>query len=194
MPVTLTRIHYIVIAAVVVVLAAAAVLYEMRGGAVQRDAGPPAALAPFAADKTPLAVPQVAISNAAGARLSLATFKGRYVLLNLWAPWCAPCVRELPALARLQSAVPAAGFSVVAVDVGRGSAADARSFLDAHGAKTLGTYVDSDIALIRAFGVYGLPLSVLIDPKGREVGRAVGPAAWDSPAAIAYFSDLAKHG
>ncbi|HJW41441.1 MAG TPA: TlpA disulfide reductase family protein [Rhizomicrobium sp.] len=191
---TLTRTHYIVIAAVVVVLAAAAVLYEMRGGAVQRDAGPPAALAPYAADKAPLMVPQVAITDASGARLSLASFRGRYVLLNLWAPWCAPCVRELPALARLQGAVPKKGFSVVAVDVGRGSAADARAFLDGHGAKALDTYVDSDIALIRAFGVYGLPLSVLIDPKGREIGRAVGPAQWDSRDAITYFADLAKHG
>jgi thiol-disulfide isomerase/thioredoxin len=193
MPVTLTRTHYIVIAAVVGVFAATAVLYEMRGGAVQPAEGPPAALAPYAADKAPLAVPQVAITDATGARFSLASFKGRYVLLNLWAPWCAPCVRELPALAKLQGAVPAKDFSVVAVDVGRGNAADTRAFLDAHDARVLGTYVDSDIALIRAFGVYGLPLSVLIDPKGREIGRAVGPAQWDSRDAIAYFGDLAKH-
>jgi thiol-disulfide isomerase/thioredoxin len=189
MPVTLSRTQYIVIAAVIAVLAAAGVLYEMRGGAVQP--GAPAALAPFAAAKTPLAVPQVAISGPTGTRLMLSAFKGKYVLLNLWAPWCAPCVRELPALAKLKSAVPGGQFDVIAVDVGRGTALDARNFLDAHGAHGLATYVDSDLALLRAFGAFGLPLTVLIDPQGHEIGRAVGPAAWDSPDAVDYFKSLA---
>ena len=193
MPVTLSRTPYIVIAALIAVLAAAAVLYEMRGGAVQQPAGPPASLAPFAAAKAPLAVPQVAIDDAKGTRLALSSFKGKYVLLNLWATWCAPCVRELPALAKLKSSVASGRFDVVAVDVGRGTAADARMFLDSHDAKSLDTYVDSNLALLRAFGAFGLPLTVLIDPQGREIGRAVGPAAWDTPEAIAYFADLAKH-
>ena len=60
-------------------------------------------------------------------------------------------------------------------------AADARSFLDAHDARALDTYVDSNIALLRAFGAYGLPLTVLIDPKGREIGRALGPRAGTRP-------------
>jgi thiol-disulfide isomerase/thioredoxin len=192
MPVTLSRTHYIGIAAVIAVLAAAGVLYEMRGGAVHAALGPPAALAPYAAAKAPAPVPQVAILNGAGTRVSLASFKGRYVLLNLWATWCAPCVRELPALAKLKSAVADSHFDVVAVDVGRGTAQDARSFLDAHDAKALDTYVDSNLALLRSFGAYGLPLTILIDPQGREVGRAVGPAAWDTPDAIAYFKALAS--
>jgi thiol-disulfide isomerase/thioredoxin len=162
----------------------------MRGATVHADAGPPAALAPFALGKAPAAVPQVAFSDAAGARRSLAAFKGRYVLLNLWATWCAPCVRELPALARLKASVPKDRLSVIAVDVGRGTPADARSFLDAHGAKALDAYVDTNIALLRAFGAYGLPLTVLIDPEGREIGRAIGPAAWDTPEAIAWFKAL----
>jgi len=162
----------------------------MQARTVHADA-PPAALAPFTAAARPAAVPQVAIGDGKGARLSLAAFKGRYVLLNLWAPWCAPCVKELPALARLKAAIPQAQLAVVAVDVGRGSAADARRFLDAHDARALETYVDTNIALLRAFGAYGLPLTVLIDPRGREIGRAVGPAAWDSPDAIAYFKTVA---
>jgi thiol-disulfide isomerase/thioredoxin len=188
-----------VIAAIVVVLAAAIVLYEMRGAAVHdtaqtaQNAGPPAALAPFTAAKVPATVPQVAFGDAKGARLTLASFKGQYVLLNLWAPWCAPCVKELPALAKLKGATAGRHLVVVAVDVGRGTAADARSFLDAHEAKALDTYVDSNIAMLRAFNAFGLPLTVLIDPKGREIGRAVGPAAWDSPDAIGWFGNLAKH-
>jgi thiol-disulfide isomerase/thioredoxin len=188
--VTLSRWLYIAIAAAALGAAVLAVLYGMRGATVHADRGPPAALAPFAAAKTPAAVPEVAIGDAAGARVSLASFKGRYVLLNLWAPWCAPCVKELPALARLKAAVPKDRLSVIAVDVGRGTAADARSFLDGHDAKALDTYVDSNIAVLTAFGAYGLPLTVLIDPQGREVGRAVGPAQWDSPEAIAWFKTL----
>ncbi len=134
-------------------------------------------------------MPQVAIADASGARLSLGSFRGKYILLNLWATWCAPCVRELPALARLKSPVAGGNFAVIAVDVdvGRNTPGEARSFLDAHDAKGLDTYVDSNIALLRAFGAYGLPLTILIDPQGREVGRAVGPAGWDSKDAIDYF-------
>jgi thiol-disulfide isomerase/thioredoxin len=163
----------------------------MRGAGVQPDR-PPAALAPYAAAKAPVPVPQVAITDANGARVMLSAFKGRYVLLNLWATWCAPCVRELPALAKLKAEVPAGRMAVVAVDVGRGTPADAKAFLAAHGAGALAAYVDTDLALLRSFGAYGLPLTILIDPDGREIGRAVGPAQWDAPDSIAYFRGLAK--
>jgi thiol-disulfide isomerase/thioredoxin len=163
----------------------------MLGTTVHALADPPASLAPFVADKSPQPVPLVAFDDAKGNRVSLAGLKGRYVLLNLWAPWCAPCVKELPSLAKLQSAVPRDRLEVVAVDVGRGTVADARSFLDAHDAKVLATYVDSNLALLRAFGAYGLPLTVLIDPQGREIARALGPAEWDTPDALDYFRALA---
>ncbi|MBS0470271.1 MAG: TlpA family protein disulfide reductase [Proteobacteria bacterium] len=185
----MSRTAYIAIAAVIAVLAAAGVLYEMRGGAVH-DAGPPAALAPFALDKAPVPVPQVAFSDAKGVRKPLSAFKGKYVLLNLWATWCGPCVKELPALARLKSTLPADKVAVVAVDVGRGTPADARAFLDTHDAKALDAYLDTNIALIRAFNAFGLPLTILIDPQGREIGRAVGPAKWDAPEAIDWFKNL----
>jgi len=151
---------------------------------------PPAALAKLRLEDKPRAVPAVAFTDASGARHMLGEFKGHYVLLNLWATWCAPCVRELPALAKLQSAVP--GLRVVAVNVGRSSVADTAAFLSAHQAAVLSVYVDTNVALERSFGAYGLPLSVLIDPKGEEVARAVGPAEWDAPEAIAYFRSLPK--
>lgn len=192
MRLTVSRTFLIGIAATVAVLAAAFVLYEMRGGTVHAEGGPPpAALAPFALGKSPVAIPQVAFTDAKGVRQPLSGFKGRHVLLNLWATWCGPCVKELPALARLKSAVPADKLAVVAVDVGRGTPQDARAFLDAHDAKALDAYIDSNIALIRAFGAYGLPLTILIDPQGREIGRAAGPAAWDAPDAVGWFKALA---
>ena len=104
------------------------------------------------------------------ARHALADFKGHYVLLNLWATWCAPCVAELPALAKLKAAVP--GLKVLAVDVGQDKADAAAAFLKSHNAAQLGTYVDTDMALMHAFGAYGLPTTVLIDPKGKEIATA----------------------
>ena len=183
-----SRLILIVIALAAVAAAALGFLYWKSAKPVQQAAPPP----PFTLAKAPQAVPQVAFNDGTGAHVEIGSFKGKYVLLNLWATWCAPCVRELPALAKLRASVPGGKFDVVAVDVGRGTAADARSFLDSHGAKALGTYVDSNLALLRAFGAYGLPLTILIDPKGREIGRAVGPAAWDAPDSVSYFTDLSK--
>jgi thiol-disulfide isomerase/thioredoxin len=190
MPVKPSRLILIAAALVVVAAAALGFLYWKSAKPVQPAAAnaPPA---PFVLAKAPQAVPQVAFNDGSGGHVEIASFKGKYVLLNLWATWCAPCVRELPALAKLKASVHGK-FDVVAVDVGRGTAADARTFLDGHGAKALGTYVDSNLALLRAFGAYGLPLTILIDPKGREIGRAVGPAAWDTPDSVSYFTDLSK--
>lgn len=187
----LSRLNAKLLAAVGAVAAAvvAGLLYTTLAP-VEAVPAPPQTIGKLEPDKKPVALPAVAFNDAAGGRHTLAEFKGRYVLLNLWATWCAPCVQELPALAGLQAAVPKERLMVVAVDVGRGSAADAASFLKAHHAGALPVYVDSDIALIRAFGAFGLPLSILIDPDGREVARAVGPGAWDAPDAIDYFKNL----
>lgn len=138
-----------------------------------------------------MAVPAVAFSDAAGKPEMLSAYRGRYVLLNLWATWCGPCVKELPALAKLQAGVPA-GFTVVPVNVGRSTAGETKSFLAAHGAAGLPTFTDHNLAMMRAFHVYGLPVSLLIDPKGRVVARADGPAPWDDPQAVTYFKALAR--
>jgi thiol-disulfide isomerase/thioredoxin len=192
-PVTLSRWQLYAIGALLAALALTGVLYGITAKSVHAPdaSGPPAALAPFALAKTPAPVPMVAFTDASGTLRPLAGFKGHYVLLNLWATWCAPCVKELPALARLKAAMPKDGPLVIAVDVGRGTPTDARGFLDAHGAKALDAYIDSNIALLRAFSAFGLPLTVLIDPQGREIGRAVGPAHWDDPGAIAWFRAMA---
>ncbi|HXL98783.1 MAG TPA: TlpA disulfide reductase family protein [Rhizomicrobium sp.] len=174
-----------IIAGVVAAFAVAAVLYVIHVGAVHAK---PPALAALVDNPNPQAMPEVAFADGVGGHQTLAAFKGRYVLLNLWATWCAPCVKELPALARLHAAVP--GLSVVTVNAGRGSAGSTAAFLKAHGAGTLPVYLDSNAALTRAFGAIGLPLSVLIDPQGREIAQATGPADWDDASAIAYFKAL----
>jgi len=166
---------------------AALVLY----GIASRDvnAKPPAALARLVLD-TPKPAPEVRFADEKGGNVSLKDFRGRWVLLNLWASWCAPCVEELPSLAGLQSAMPAERFAVVAVSLGPEDAEGARAFLARHGADALAVHLDSGKSLIRAFGAYGLPLSVLVDPQGEEVARAFGPAEWDAPEAIAYLRGI----
>jgi thiol-disulfide isomerase/thioredoxin len=182
--------NLLIAAVAVMALAGIAVLYGMKSGAVHASSSPPASLARLVPAKQPAAVAPVAFTGADGSRHTIAEFKGHYVLLNLWAVWCAPCVKELPALAKLQAGVPKGQLVVVPVDVARGTPADAASFLKAHGAGSLPAFIDSDLSLMRVFGAYGLPLTVLIDDKGREVARAVGPADWDSPDAIGYFKAL----
>lgn len=176
--------------AAIAIVVVAAVLY-VRLATPVHGAHPAGALAKLVPDAAPKAIPAVAFADAGGAPRKLGDFRGRYVLLNLWATWCAPCVHELPALSRLQAAEGPGQLAVVPVNVGRGTAADTAAFLAAHGAK-LPVYLDSKDAFLRAFGAYGLPLSVLIDPQGREIARATGAVRWDAPESVAYFRSLAN--
>jgi len=175
----------IAILALVAAAGAAAALYVIPARSVHAGANPPQALSKLVPDAKPKTIPAVAFTDAKGERLSLATFHGHYVLLNLWATWCAPCVKELPALAQLHRALP--GLTIVAVSEGQESAKDTAAFLKAHGAADLTVYLDSNHAFLAAFGAFGLPLSALIDPAGLERARAVGPAEWDKPDAIAWL-------
>lgn len=149
-------------------------------------------MAPFRTAKTGLVVPTVAFIGAGGGLKSLSDYKGRVVLLNLWAPWCGPCVKELPALAALQKALPPERFMVVPVDVGRESPAEAQAFLASHKAGSLQTYSDSNAAVMRAFGAVGLPMTVLIDKDGNEIGRAEGAPDWSAPDSVAYVRGLVE--
>ena len=176
-------------ALLVLIAAGAAVLYVIPSAHVHAGKKP-LALSALVAEPKPMAAPAVAFTDRAGKAHMLSEFRGRYVLLNLWATWCGPCVKELPALAKLQGAVPA-GLAVVPVNVGRSTAGETQSFLASHDAGRLGIYVDRNLALMRAMHVYGLPVTVLIDPQGRVVARADGPAEWDAPDAVAWFKSLA---
>jgi thiol-disulfide isomerase/thioredoxin len=176
----------ILISLAVVAAIISGVLYGKGLMAVHQPVPPPAGLT---AQKDPKTAPAVSFTDAAGARHALSDLRGQFVLLNLWATWCAPCVSELPALASLKSQVP--GLKVLAVNVwAKDKPADITAFLKGHKAAALGTLTDSDVALERAFGAYGLPLTVLIDPAGKVVGRAEGPAEWGSPQAVAYFKNM----
>ncbi len=107
------------------------------------------------------------------------------VLLNFWATWCAPCVREMPALDRLQAALGGRGLQVAAVSIDRGGVKAIRPFAKRLGLTQMGLYHDPKGALLRAFGVAGLPASFVIDRNGAITGAYAGPAEWDGPEARA---------
>ncbi len=137
----------------------------------------------------PRPVPEVRFTDGEGRDLSLDRFRGKVVLLNLWATWCAPCRREMPALDRLQARLGGDDFEVLALAVDRGGAAKVKEFLDELGIERLGLYVDSSTRALRALGAYGLPTTLLIDRAGREVMRVIGATEWDG----AEIVDLVRH-
>jgi thiol-disulfide isomerase/thioredoxin len=132
----------------------------------------------------PKPVPPATFRDAADRELDLGAFRGKVVLVNLWATWCVPCRAEMPALDRLQAALAGPDFAVVAIAEDRGGRDKAKAFLEDIGVRHLPLYVDATARSARAFGAVGLPISFLVDREGREVGRLIGPAEWDSPEAI----------
>jgi thiol-disulfide isomerase/thioredoxin len=141
---------------------------------------PTGAVAAFVVKSAPEALPDVTFIDAKGQTRSIGDFKGKVVLLNLWATWCAPCRKEMPALDRLQMELGSDKFEVVAVSVDRSGAEGARRFLDSIGTKQLALYAEPTARLGAALKAIGMPTTLLIDAEGREIGRLTGPAEWDS--------------
>jgi thiol-disulfide isomerase/thioredoxin len=134
-------------------------------------------------------VPDLSFRDGAGKPVRLADFRGREVLLNLWATWCVPCRKEVPALDRLQGRMNGKDFVVVAVNIDTGDPAKARRFLAEAGTKNLAYYDDPSTnvfqELKRVGRAVGLPTSILVDRAGCEIGYLAGPAEWSSEEAIA---------
>jgi len=177
----------IVLAAVLAV--ALGVLYGKGLMNVHHGAQLPASLAALTPQNPAKPAPDIAFTGPNGTRHALSSLKGRWVLLNMWATWCAPCVAELPALAKLKDAVPA--LTVIAVDLTHNDKpADADKFLLGHNAANLGAFADTDVKMMQAFMVAGLPTTILIDPNGNVVSRAEGPAQWAAPESVDYFKNI----
>lgn len=152
-------------------------------------------MGPYLPLDPPLPLPALSIAGADGKPVDPAAWKGRVVVLNLWATWCAPCVREMPSLDRLQQAYPPERLLVVALSVDRGGAAQVQPFFEKTGVQALGLYTDKAMAAMSAFGTLrGLPTTFVIGPDGTIRGRMDGDAEWDSPAARAVLEQVGKAG
>jgi thiol-disulfide isomerase/thioredoxin len=137
-------------------------------------------MATFVFRDAPTDLPEAKFNDASGKAITLADFRGKVVLLNLWATWCAPCRKEMPDLDALQMELGSDRFEVVAVSVDRGSPEKSRKFLDEIKSKALKLYHDPSAQLGFTLKTIGMPSTLLIDPEGRELGRLVGPAEWAS--------------
>jgi thiol-disulfide isomerase/thioredoxin len=137
-------------------------------------------------------IANIVFQDESGTETSLEKWRGRVVLLNLWATWCAPCRKEMPELDALQQKLGSADFEVVAVSLDRQGALVARKFLDETNAKNLKLYVDTTARSLDAMKAVGLPATILIDRQGNEVGRLLGPADWASPEAVALVESVLK--
>ncbi|SDC67797.1 TlpA disulfide reductase family protein [Ruegeria marina] len=135
------------------------------------------------------AVSQVPFQLADGAgEATLGDYRGKVVLLNFWATWCAPCRKEMPQLSALQTDLGGESFEVLTIATGRNSPAGIQKFLGEIGVDNLPRHQDPKQALAREMAVIGLPVTVLIDADGMEVARLIGDADWNSDSARAIIT------
>ncbi|MCX8255621.1 MAG: TlpA disulfide reductase family protein [Beijerinckiaceae bacterium] len=133
----------------------------------------------------------IAFDDGDGGHKIVADFKGRSILLNLWATWCVPCRAEMPALDRLEGALGSKTFQVVPVDIDTARLDRPRAFLQEIGARHVKFFSDHSADILQTLHGTGLPTSVLIGPDGCEIGTMAGPALWDSPDAKALIERIA---
>jgi thiol-disulfide isomerase/thioredoxin len=135
----------------------------------------------------PEKAPDVPFLDAWGEKHSLSDFRGKVVLANIWATWCPACIVEMPQLDRLQVRLGGEDFMVLTISQDSGGGTAVRKFFDERNLTNLPIFIDKDRKLGRAFKQSLLPTSMLLDAEGRELGRIIGPAEWDSPEALAFI-------
>jgi thiol-disulfide isomerase/thioredoxin len=142
-------------------------------------------IAALAVAHTPFRIPDLSFKDAEGRDRTLADWRGRTVLLNLWATWCVPCRKEMPALDALQADLGGQGFEVVAVNVDTRDAERPLKFLKDTGVTHLAYYSDQSAKVFQdlksAGKAFGMPTTLIIDRSGCEIGAMAGPAEWASP-------------
>lgn len=154
------------------------------------SAAPPAANGVGAADSEafklsffdqPHTLPDLRFADSDGRSLSLQDFRGRPILLNIWATWCVPCREEMPSLDRLQAKIGASELLVLPLSIDRQGLPVVKKFYDDLGLTSLGVYIDQSGKASSEVNTVGVPTTLLVDRDGREIARKVGPAEWDSP-------------
>ena len=202
-PSTKRRRSLIALGALMGVAAGLAAVYGI--GAMQRNPTDPAcrASSELAARLVPLArgevaavniasspnrLPDLAFNDPSGKPVTLADFRGRTVLLNLWATWCVPCRKEMPGLEALQKKIGGPRFEVVAVNIDTRDLDKPKAWLNEVGVSSLNYYADPSAKIfqdLKGIGrAFGMPTTLLIDGKGCELGTIAGPAEWASDDAL----------
>ncbi|MEJ6390998.1 TlpA family protein disulfide reductase [Gymnodinialimonas ulvae] len=143
---------------------------------------------------TPVAASDLPFLADADTEATLADYAGQHVVLNFWATWCAPCREEMPSLQALQHQLGGDEFQVVTLATGRNPPQAIQRFFDEEGITDLPQYRDINQQIAREMGVFGLPITVILDPSGQEIARLRGDAHWDSPEAIAIIETLIDGG
>jgi thiol-disulfide isomerase/thioredoxin len=143
-------------------------------------------------DKPP-PVAEITFDDAEGQARKLADFKGKVLLVNIWATWCGPCRTEMPALDRLQAHLGGADFEVIPVSIDRGGTETIRKFYGEIGVRNLAIYIDPSGQVLRQTRALGLPTTLLIDRSGQEIGRVIGPAEWDAPQIGEFLSSFIQN-
>ncbi|MHB1206950.1 MAG: TlpA family protein disulfide reductase [Rhodospirillaceae bacterium] len=158
-------------------------------------AAAPAAPEPKAADFVwyePKDAPKTVFKDSADADKTLDDFAGKALVVNFWATWCAPCVKEMPTLDALQAQLGGDTFQVLTISQDREGATVARPFMEKNGWKNLALYTESGARFQRDAGIRGLPTTIIIDKAGKEVGRVEGEVQWTSPAVMEKLKSLAS--
>ena len=173
-----------------IIIARCLSLYLLAGGlflGLTTIAAAQSSLKNFVLHEAPKPIASIAFEDGEGRPRNLGEFRGKIVLLNIWATWCGPCRREMPSLDRLQRLLGGSDFEVVALSIDRAGLEVVRRFYAEAGIRNLAIYIDSSGKAPRALATIGVPATLLIDRDGRELGRLVGPAEWDEPDIVQFL-------
>jgi thiol-disulfide isomerase/thioredoxin len=144
----------------------------------------------FILHEAPKPIASIAFEDGQGRPRSLAEFRGKIVLLNIWATWCGPCRREMPSLDRLQGLLGGSDFEVIALSIDHSGMETVRKFYADVEIRNMAIYIDSSGKATRELATVGVPATLLIDRTGRELGRLVGPAEWDEPDIVQFLKRI----
>jgi peroxiredoxin len=142
--------------------------------------------------KSSFAAPGFILNDLSGERVKLEQFRGDYVLLNFWATWCPPCVKEMPSMERLQQDFKDRGIQVVAISLDKEPKEKVAAFVDQL-SLTFPILLDPDGIVSGPYGASALPSTFILDPDGRVIAAAKGERDWHGEEAISYFDELLKN-
>ncbi|MFL2790856.1 MAG: TlpA disulfide reductase family protein [Paracoccaceae bacterium] len=144
----------------------------------------------FVFHKDPKPVENLLVFSESGKEVDLLNLGNKFMLINFWATWCAPCVKEMPSLDQLQSLFEENDLKIFTVATGRNNQNKITSFFKKYSIKDLENFRDPKGELAISLGVFGLPASILISPKGNEIARLIGPIDWVQSDVVNFFKTI----